>query len=120
MKKKIVLGLFGVLLTIMLTGCAGDNKVEVKNSSKKVSEIKEPDKNLSLNLDLSGIDDMKKSASGMDELIEEYKNIKSGLNKSKENIEEEINNNYKSVNNTVLGHEDKVTGTLKELLNKPK
>lgn len=119
MKKKLVLGIFVVLLAMMFTGCSGDNKVEVKNSSKDSSEIKDPDKNISLNLDLSGIDDMKKSASGMDELIEEYKNIKSGLDKSKEDIKDEINNNDKSVkNNTVLGHEDKVTGTLKELLNK--
>ncbi|GAA0070701.1 hypothetical protein UT300003_22250 [Clostridium sardiniense] len=119
MRKKIVFSLFVVVLAMMFTGCTGDNKVESKSSSENSNEIKDSGKNVSLNIDLSGIDDVKKSASGMDELIEGYKNIESGLNKNKENIEDKLKNNNKSVkNNTVLGHEDKVTGTLKELLNK--
>lgn len=119
MRKKIVCSLFVVILAMMFTGCTGDNKVESKSPSENSNEIKDSGKNVSLNIDLSGVDDVKKSASGMDELIEGYKNIESGLNKNKENIEDKLKNNNKSVkNNTVLGHEDKVTGTLKELLNK--
>ncbi|MDQ0148362.1 hypothetical protein ACFO6R_02565 [Eubacterium multiforme] len=113
MKKKSFISLFVVvLLAIALSGCTKDNKVEVDNTSNHESNVKDQDKNISLNIDLSD-SDIHKDKSNVDNLIGEYKQIKKGLDKSKNNIQNELKGN-----NTVTGHEDKVTGTLKELLNK--
>ncbi|MBP1888825.1 peptidoglycan hydrolase CwlO-like protein [Clostridium moniliforme] len=113
MKKNLFINLLVViLLATSLIGCTKDNKVEVDNTSNNEHNIKDQGKNISLNIDFSDRN-IHKDKNNIDNLIGEYKQIKEDLDKSKNNIQNEISNN-----NTVTGHEDKVTGTLKELLNK--
>lgn len=107
--KKFALSIFLILSMGILSGCTGDNKITINEGSNESNESKEASNNLSL--DIASYDnlDINSSVDEVKNISNQYKDIKEELDKNKEVIEEKVDD-------TILGHSEKASGTLKELL----
>ncbi|WP_024614450.1 hypothetical protein [Clostridium sp. Ade.TY] len=109
--RKFTLVMFLTLSIGILAGCTGDNKTKVDVAKNEKNNIEETGKDISLQLDLPDTLEAKNEIDEAKRVSNQYKDIKKELDKEKENIKKEVND-------TVVGHAEQVSGTLKELLNK--
>ncbi|AQM60645.1 hypothetical protein [Clostridium baratii] len=112
MKKFVLVITMISIFAIGLIGCTQDNISKQENSKK--SDTK--DKSVSVNLKLPEISDkdIKDSSEDISGLVKEYKNLKHDLEEDKESIDNVILKDR----NTVEGHVDQISGSLKEILGK--
>lgn len=113
MKKKIIATFMIILAAVSLVSCTRDNKkVKViekdeNNSAKVVSFNKK---------DYIDVEEIKKDLDNFSNIVEDYKNIEKDLEKDLE--KEAIKKIKDKKTNSVTGNVNKVTGTLKEIINK--
>ncbi|MGL4572297.1 MAG: hypothetical protein ACRCVJ_14700 [Clostridium sp.] len=112
MKKKVLIITLVGIFTMGLIGCTSDTVIKQEKNESSDSK----DNSISVNYKLPEINDkdMKDSSSDIGGLVKEYKELKDDLTEDKESIDSVI----KKDRSTVEGHADKITGSLKEILNK--
>lgn len=109
--KKFILVIVLTLSVVILAGCAGDNKTKTDVAQNEEINIEEIGKDISLKLELPETLEIKSKIDESKKVSTQYKDIKEELEKDTKDIE-------KKVNDTVVGHTEQVSGTLKELLNR--